>query len=87
VKIAPELRGQGNQRNMARIDEPLLLLVGAEDKTTPPLLSQQLYRQSWLPGEQKTLVVVTGAGHNDVLAKVEAQQAYRVFLERVLSKH
>jgi hypothetical protein len=83
VTIEPALRGQGNQRNMARIAEPLLLLVGAGDRTTPPRLSDALFRQSPLAPDRKTLVVVEGAGHNDVLTKPAGQQAYRAFLQRL----
>jgi hypothetical protein len=80
VRIAPALVGQGNQRNMPRIEEPLLLLVGSRDTTTPPAMSQALYRQSPLPAGLKTLVIVDGADHNNVLTMAAAQQAYRAFL-------
>ena len=80
VRIAPALAGQGNERNMPRIEEPLLLLVGSRDTTTPPAMSQALYRQSPLPAGRKTLVIVEGADHNDVLTRPAAQQAYRAFL-------
>jgi len=78
--IAETLRGRGNLANMARIDEPLLLLVGARDGTTPPRLSQGLYAASPLAPGRKTLKSVAGAGHSDVMTKAEAIGAYRAFL-------
>jgi fermentation-respiration switch protein FrsA (DUF1100 family) len=83
VEIDPNLRGRGNLAMMPRIDEPLLLLVGARDGTTPPRLSQGLYAASPLPAGRKTLRVVPGAGHADVLTKAEAIDAYRAFLGRI----
>ena len=83
VEIDPSLRGRGNFAMMPRIDEPLLLLVGAKDGTTPPRLSQSLYAASPLPAGRKTLKVVSGAGHADVLTKAEAITAYRTFLGRL----
>jgi hypothetical protein len=83
VEIDPGLRGRGNLANMARIAEPLLLLVGAKDSTTPPRLSQSLYAASPLPGTRKTLREIAGAGHEDVMTKPEANWAYRDFLARL----
>ena len=80
AEIDPALRGRGNLANMARIEEPLLLLVGRADRTTPPSLSQALYAASPLPPALKTLAIVPGAGHNDVLVRPEAIAAYRAFL-------
>ena len=80
VEIDPKLRGRGNLSAVPRIDEPLLLLVGAKDGTTPPSLSQGLYAASPLPEGRKTLRVVPGAGHTDVMTKAAAIEAYRAFL-------
>ena len=80
VEIDPSLRGRGNLAVVPRIDEPLLLLVGAKDGTTPPSLSQGLYAASPLPEGRKRLRVVAGAGHSDVMTKAGAIAAYREFL-------
>ncbi|HEX8512923.1 MAG TPA: hypothetical protein VF688_07430, partial [Allosphingosinicella sp.] len=80
VEIDSGLRGRGNLANMARIEEPLLLLVGAKDDTTPPRLSQSLYAASRLPISRKTLRTIAGAGHENVMTKPEAIDAYRAFL-------
>lgn len=80
VDIGEELRGRGNLANMARIEEPLLLLVGAKDRTTPPRLSQGLYAASPLPRTRKALRTIAGAGHENVMTKPEAIRAYCAFL-------
>jgi pimeloyl-ACP methyl ester carboxylesterase len=82
AEIEPALRGRGNRANMARITEPLLILVGAADRTTPPGLSEALYAASPLPEGRKTLAVIPGAGHNDALLRPAAMAAYRSFLAR-----
>jgi fermentation-respiration switch protein FrsA (DUF1100 family) len=83
VEIDPNLRGRGNLANMGRIEEPLLLLVGAKDGTTPVRLSQGLYAASPLAEGRKTLQVVAGAGHTDVMTRPDAIAAYRAFLARL----
>ncbi|HYI64020.1 MAG TPA: alpha/beta hydrolase [Allosphingosinicella sp.] len=85
TEIDPALRGRGNLPNMARIEEPVLILVGRDDRTTPPALSEALHAASPLPADRKTLAVVPGAGHNDVLLKPAAMAAYRAFLAAALS--
>jgi fermentation-respiration switch protein FrsA (DUF1100 family) len=83
VRLADTLKGQGNLRNMTALAEPLLLLVGSLDKVTPPILSERLYKASSLPEGRKSLVVVEGASHNDVLLKPSAIKAYEEFLSRL----
>lgn len=80
TRIDPALQGRGNLSNMAAIEEPLLLLVGSQDRTTPPRLSEALYTASPLPAGRKALFVAPGANHNDVLAHDQALAAYRTFL-------
>jgi fermentation-respiration switch protein FrsA (DUF1100 family) len=80
VDIGEGLRGRGNLANMARIEEPVLLLVGEKDRTTPPRLSQGLYAASPLPETRKTLRTIEGAGHQNVMTKPETILAYRAFL-------
>ena len=69
---------------MARIEEPLLLLVGSDDRTTPPILSQRLYAASPLPPERKTLLIAPGANHVNTLRQPSAIAAYQAFLHKAL---
>jgi pimeloyl-ACP methyl ester carboxylesterase len=80
VKIDPALQGRGNLSSMASIEEPLLIIVGAKDRTTPPSLSQALYAASPLPAGRKRIAVIAGAGHTDAITKPQAAAAYRTFL-------
>jgi pimeloyl-ACP methyl ester carboxylesterase len=50
----------------------LLILVGRNDRTTPPALSQALLAASPLPECRKTLAAIDGSGHNDVMLRAEA---------------
>jgi hypothetical protein len=84
VKVGETLKGRGNLAKVPRIEEPLLLIVGAADRTTPPALSEALYHASPLPPERKTLAVIPRAGHNDALDKPEAAAAYAAFLQRIM---
>jgi len=85
VTIDEALKGRGNLAKISAIQEPLLLLVGSRDDTTPPRFSHALYRASPLPPQWKSVKVISGAGHNDVLDKPEARAAYTEFLAQVLS--
>ncbi|HEX9955334.1 MAG TPA: alpha/beta fold hydrolase [Allosphingosinicella sp.] len=76
VKIDPALKGRGNLANVARIEEPLLIVVGGKDKTTPPVLSQHLYDASPLPAGRKQLVLVPQADHNNVMIAKTVHAAY-----------
>jgi hypothetical protein len=82
LRIAEGLRGQGNLKQMDRLDEPLLILVGAEDDATPAVFSRRLFEASTLPAARKGLVVVEGVGHNGVLNRPAAMKAYAEFLAR-----
>ena len=86
VTVSDAIKGQGNSRNMPLISEPLLLLVGENDKVTPPRLSEALYRLSPLSEDKKSLVLIPGAGHNDVLLQPAAVRAYRNFLVRWVAR-
>lgn len=81
VRGDESLRGRGNLGNIQKIEEPLLLLVGSKDGTTPPVLARALYAASPLPPDRKRLVEVAGAGHDDVMLKPQTISAYRAFLE------
>ena len=80
IKVSEGLKTQGNLANMTEIAEPLLIVVGAEDKITAPAMSLRLYEASPLTPGRKVLSIVKGRGHNDVFAAPAAVEAYRSFL-------
>ncbi len=63
VHIDDTLKGQGNLRIMAGLDEPLLIVVGQKDKQTHPIMSRELFAAAALPPAQKELLIVPGATH------------------------
>jgi uncharacterized protein len=80
VNVAPSLRDKGNLGIIGKIDEPLLLMVGARDRDTPPAFSKQLYEASSLPDELRRLAIIPDAGHGDIFEKNESIDVYRRFL-------
>lgn len=83
LDIAESLKGQGNLKNMPLIDEPLLVIVGADDKQTVPSMSVKLFEASPLPDSRKSLAVIKDAGHNDIFKQKEALEAYETFLSKL----
>ena len=83
VRIAEPLQAIDNRAAVERIEEPLLIVVGEEDQATSPGLSRRLYEASPLPENRKALVVIEGAGHNDVMEHAAFVEAYRTFLAQV----
>lgn len=80
IKLSAQLQGQGNLRNVKAIEEPLLILVGAKDKVTPPRLSKSLFAASPLPAGIKSLHIVKNATHTDVIGQPATVPLYRKFL-------
>ena len=64
--------------DLRRIDRPVLVLVGAEDRTTTPRAARVL--AGGIPGSE--LVVLDGAGH---MSFVEAQAAYIAAVQKFLN--
>jgi hypothetical protein len=83
IAVAEPLRRQGNLARMAQIEEPLLLIVGENDRETPVRFAHELHAASPLPPDRRRLVVVPGAGHADVFGQPLALEAYREFLRAI----
>ncbi|MET0319270.1 MAG: alpha/beta fold hydrolase [Duganella sp.] len=84
LEIDPPLQGIDNVAAVAAYAGPALVLEGEEDRITPPRLAKQVYAA--LPSSSKQLLMVAGAGHNDVLANAAVSPAYCAFLDRVTSQ-
>lgn len=64
VPVTWLMKDQFRSRDLiARIEEPLLIIHGAEDMVVPARHGERLHQ---LAGEPKRLVVVPGAGHDDL---------------------
>lgn len=81
LEISPELQGIDNVAAVAGYAGPALVLEGEEDKITPPRLAQQVYAA--LPSPSKQLLLVAGAGHNDVLSNARVAPVYCAFIGRL----
>ncbi len=78
-KLSDSLKAVDNAYQVGSYKGPLLVIVGEKDRKTPPKYSEILYRVS--PSENKNLVVVEGAEHNNVLTSPIAVEAYQAFLK------
>lgn len=65
IEVDTPLRGAGNLDVARRLDEPVLVVVGADDLTTAPAFSQALYDAAPLAAADKRLLVVPERGHNN----------------------
>lgn len=84
VRIQGELRGQGNAAIMPTLDEPLLVVVGRNDLTTPPKMAEALFARAALPADRKELLVVADAAHMDATRKPAYADAFARLLQRAI---
>ena len=80
--VQSTLKGKGNASAMASLDEPLLIVVGKDDTTTRPVMSEALFKQASVPASWKELLIVSGAGHNDPAKGVDFNSAFSRLLDR-----
>ncbi len=81
--VESTLKGKGNAGVMARLNEPVLIVVGKNDTTTRPGMSESLFRQANLPASSKELLVVVGAGHNNAAKSADFNSAFSRLLTRI----
>lgn len=63
--VQGNLKGMGNLEVMATLDEPALFVVGEKDATTRSQMSVKLFSAANIPADQKELLIVPNAGHNN----------------------
>ncbi|MCG6116721.1 MAG: hypothetical protein MEQ07_00750 [Aquimonas sp.] len=80
---AGTLAGQGNQAVVSGLDEPVLFVVGADDKLTPPRFARAPLAE--LPGARhdKALLVVPGRAHANARDGLEFRGASAEFVASV----
>ncbi|WP_229256831.1 alpha/beta hydrolase [Duganella lactea] len=78
LRTSPELQGIDNVAAASAYAGPALVLVGENDGVTPPRLASKVYAALQSPARR--LVLVPGAGHNDVLSNPVARPAYCQFI-------
>lgn len=84
--FAPDLLPIDNRKVLAHWHGPLFLLVGSDDKITPPRFARELYQASATPVGDRTLFVTPGQGHGGATDDAAATDAVRAFLGRVAGR-
>jgi uncharacterized protein len=74
--VQGNLKGMGNLSAMATLDEPVLIAVGEKDTTTRSDMSVKLFNAARIPLEQKELLIVPNAGHNDASRSAVYSEAF-----------
>jgi pimeloyl-ACP methyl ester carboxylesterase len=82
VDVDPALRDEDNLRRVREIDEPLLVVGGAEDEVTDAAMARQLHEAA--PADHKDLVIVEDGTHNGLHERDTVQAAYERLLHRAL---
>jgi pimeloyl-ACP methyl ester carboxylesterase len=80
VSVDPALARQDNLARVRRYRGPLLVLSGTADDKAAPEMSRALAAASATPDSLKRLIVLPGAGHEDVMAHPGFASAYRAFV-------
>jgi hypothetical protein len=83
MRPAESLRGRGNLEAVRRLDEPLLVMVGSEDRVTRPGFSRELYEAAAVSPGRKRLAILNRAGHNDLERHPDFRKVYGSFLAMV----
>lgn len=77
------LQGKGDLEVMRTLDEPVLIVVGRNEKTTRPAMSSQLYAAANVDDRSKELLIVPDAGHNDAAWGKDYQEAFAWLLNKM----
>ncbi|MDN5785294.1 MAG: lysophospholipase, partial [Corynebacterium casei] len=88
VTVVPDLslQGKGNSGVMATLNEPILIVVGRDDTTTRPEMSEALFEQAAVPGDWKELLVVEGAHHMNASRGTAYREAFLRLAARAASR-
>ncbi|WP_024889433.1 alpha/beta hydrolase [Luteimonas huabeiensis] len=81
-RVAPEgaLAGKGNLGVVAALDEPVLIVAGADDAVTPPRFAQALFDAASPPGGRKRLLIVSGRDHMSATDSPAFRRALAAFV-------
>lgn len=80
--VDPALAGKGNSGVMSTLDEPLLIVVGKDDTTTRPAMSEALFEGAAVSVASKELLIVKGAGHMNAARNAVYGEAFLRLLNR-----
>ncbi len=83
-EIDSNLLNDSNIDQISRITVPLLIVVGKEDRITPPAMARKLYHTAASP--DKRLKVLTKGGHNDLPQRKDYQNILYSFYDRAIKR-
>lgn len=81
IDLEPGLRQVDNRAAAARFQSATLVIAAGQDKMTPPRLGKRVFDA--VPRQDKQLLMLDDAGHDDALRANGAQAAYCGFVQRV----
>ncbi len=81
LDLEESLRRFDSGARMNRVDEPVFIAAGGQDRVVPASLARSLYSE--VRGEGGELIVVEGAGHNDLHRFEEYRSGYQRLVRRV----
>jgi len=79
VEMDPALRQVDNRAAAARFQAATLVIAAGQDKMTPPKLGKRVFEA--IAHQDKRLLMLEDAGHNDALHSQGAQAAYCGFVQ------
>lgn len=81
INLSPELANISNGDAIKSYKNPLLLLVGEDDSTTPVVNSQELLNLSG--SKIKELAIIPDIGHGETMRKAETIEVYKQFIKQI----
>lgn len=86
--VDSSLAGRGNLSVMATLDEPVLIVSGADDTTTRPQMAKALFDAATVADSRKILLIVAGHGHMDASLSARYVEAFhRLYLTEAHGAH
>lgn len=82
VEVEPALRSVDNVAAVSRYQGASLVLVGENDKVTPPQLARKVFDA--IPGQSKKWFMAPGAGHNGIFGHKDVMPVYCGFVNSAL---
>lgn len=83
IQISPSLGEIDNSVAVSKFSGASLVMVGAQDKITPPRLGQKVFDS--IPSASKQMLTIDGVGHNGVLEHPASKPAYCKFIKQLAS--
>ena len=74
-----------NLREIGRLQKPVLIITGSDDKITPMAMAEKLYKKAKI--SEKKLYIIDGGGHNDLPLRKEYKKELFAFFQKTLGEN